>query len=74
MSLKSPCIDICVFDKPSGLCIGCMRTKGETKGWKKLSESEQEDIVAEHDRRRKKLIRSGVDMDAGKRKKKKKKS
>ena len=33
---KSPCIDICKFTGPSGWCLGCGRTKEESRKWKRL--------------------------------------
>ena len=33
---KSPCIDVCKFIGPNGWCLGCGRTKDETKKWKSL--------------------------------------
>jgi predicted Fe-S protein YdhL (DUF1289 family) len=43
--VKSPCIDICKIDKATGLCKGCLRTKDEIKGWKKLAKSEQRAVI-----------------------------
>ena len=33
---KSPCIDICKFTGPNGWCIGCARTKEESRKWRNL--------------------------------------
>ena len=33
---KSPCIDVCKFIGPNGWCLGCGRTKDETRKWKSL--------------------------------------
>ena len=33
---KSPCIDICNFTGPKGWCIGCGRTKEESRKWRNL--------------------------------------
>jgi len=43
--MKSPCVDICKFEKTTGLCIACFRTKSEDKQWKKLSEKKQGKIL-----------------------------
>jgi predicted Fe-S protein YdhL (DUF1289 family) len=43
--VKSPCIDICKMDKATGLCKGCLRTKDEIKGWKKLDKFEQRSVI-----------------------------
>jgi hypothetical protein len=45
--LKSPCIDICKFDRRSGWCIGCGRTKDECKRWKKVAKHKRKAIKAE---------------------------
>jgi predicted Fe-S protein YdhL (DUF1289 family) len=45
--VKSPCIDICKIDKKTGLCKGCLRTKREIKAWKKLSKTEQRDVIGQ---------------------------
>jgi predicted Fe-S protein YdhL (DUF1289 family) len=29
----SPCVNICVVDRDSGLCLGCLRTLDEIAGW-----------------------------------------
>ena len=33
---KSPCIDICNFTGPKGWCLGCGRTKEESRRWRNL--------------------------------------
>lgn len=43
--MKSPCVDICKFEKTTGLCVACFRTKAEHRGWKKLSEKKQQKIL-----------------------------
>jgi len=45
--LKSPCVDICKFDRRSGWCIGCGRTKDECKSWKKSPKHRRKAIKAE---------------------------
>lgn len=45
--MKSPCIDICKFDRRSGWCIGCGRTKDECKMWKKAKKPKLKAIKAE---------------------------
>ncbi|WP_217550726.1 DUF1289 domain-containing protein [Pantoea sp. GbtcB22] len=37
MAIKSPCLDICVFNGKSGWCEGCGRTRLEAKEWPKMS-------------------------------------
>lgn len=45
MSVKSPCIDICKFDGKTGYCIGCLRTKEECKGWKKMKDKHRRKVI-----------------------------
>ena len=33
---KSPCIDVCKFVGPNGWCLGCGRTREESRKWKSL--------------------------------------
>ena len=33
---KSPCIDICNFTGTKGWCLGCGRTKEESRKWRNL--------------------------------------
>lgn len=37
MTIKSPCTDVCIFDRSKGWCKGCGRTLKEAKEWRKLS-------------------------------------
>lgn len=37
MGLKSPCIDLCRIDAPTGWCEGCGRTREETAQWRRLT-------------------------------------
>jgi predicted Fe-S protein YdhL (DUF1289 family) len=45
MSVKSPCIDICKFDSKTGYCVGCLRTKEECKGWKKMKDKHRRKVI-----------------------------
>ena len=42
---KSPCIGVCKISNATGLCKGCLRSKEEIKGWKKLSKPERRDVL-----------------------------
>ena len=33
MSVASPCMKICIFDRESGYCLGCSRTADEVMKW-----------------------------------------
>ena len=45
--IKTPCVQVCVVDGESGLCLGCRRTLPEIASWAKLGEAERERIMAE---------------------------
>lgn len=36
--LPSPCISICRMHRPSGLCMGCLRTLDEIAGWSRMDD------------------------------------
>lgn len=55
MGTKNPCIEICKFDKKTGFCIGCLRTRDECKEWKKMKERKRVEIVDERKKRVAKL-------------------
>ena len=51
MSIKSPCIDVCKFDSKTGYCLGCLRTKEECKGWKKMKDKHRRKVIDQKDDR-----------------------
>ena len=53
--MKSPCIKVCQMDPVRGVCIGCCRTLDEIARWGNMAAEEQESVMAELPRRRKKL-------------------
>jgi len=53
--VKSPCIDVCVFDGRTGWCIGCGRTREECRAWKKAPRFRLKALSAELPRRLAKL-------------------
>ncbi len=44
--IATPCVNICVVDGESGLCLGCHRTLGEVAGWAALSDAERAEIMS----------------------------
>ncbi len=44
---STPCIQICVIDTLSGLCIGCGRTVSEIAAWPSLGEPERRAIMTQ---------------------------
>lgn len=53
--MKSPCIDVCRFDRPTGWCIGCGRTLDECRKWRRASPGALKALSAELPRRMAKL-------------------
>jgi predicted Fe-S protein YdhL (DUF1289 family) len=45
--IKTPCVQVCVVDGESGLCLGCRRTLAEIAGWARLTDAERERIMGE---------------------------
>jgi uncharacterized protein len=43
---SSPCTKVCVLDAPSGLCVGCGRTRDEIAAWGSMPEAERRTIMA----------------------------
>lgn len=43
---SSPCTKVCVLDGPSGLCVGCGRTRDEIASWGTLSEPQRLAVMA----------------------------
>ena len=44
--VPSPCVSVCVFDRPTGLCAGCYRTLDEIAGWIDLTVAERRAVLA----------------------------
>ena len=51
MTIKSPCIQVCVMDDESGLCHGCARSLTEIAQWSSYSDAERASILADIDNR-----------------------
>ena len=51
-AIKTPCIQVCVVDGESGLCLGCYRMLSEVAGWSGFSPAERDAIMAELPARR----------------------
>jgi predicted Fe-S protein YdhL (DUF1289 family) len=46
-AIATPCVQICVLDPLSALCIGCGRSVAEIAAWGAMSESERTGIMGE---------------------------
>jgi predicted Fe-S protein YdhL (DUF1289 family) len=45
-AIATPCVNICVVDPSSALCVGCGRTIAEIAAWRGMSENERSGIMA----------------------------
>lgn len=45
--IRTPCVQVCVVDGDSGLCLGCLRTLMEIAGWARLTEAERDRVMAD---------------------------
>ncbi len=50
-NVSTPCINVCVMDPLSALCIGCGRTAAEITAWSTMSELKRLAVMAELGRR-----------------------
>jgi uncharacterized protein len=50
-TVSTPCINVCILDPLSALCIGCGRTGEEIGAWSTMSEPERIGVMAELDQR-----------------------
>jgi uncharacterized protein len=44
--LETPCINVCLLDDETGVCVGCGRTIAEIAQWATLSDGERRTIMA----------------------------
>ena len=50
--IRTPCVEVCVVDGESGLCLGCYRTLHEVAAWASFSDDERERLMGELPSRR----------------------
>ena len=43
--IESPCVKVCVMHEPSGLCIGCKRTRAEIGDWARMTAAQRSAIM-----------------------------
>ena len=46
-TVSTPCINVCVIDSLSPLCIGCGRTAAEIAAWATMSEAERVAVMGQ---------------------------
>jgi predicted Fe-S protein YdhL (DUF1289 family) len=51
-TLPSPCIQLCVLDQSSGLCLGCLRSGDEIAAWPKADDRLRAEILVRVAKRR----------------------
>jgi predicted Fe-S protein YdhL (DUF1289 family) len=44
--LETPCINVCLLDETSGLCVGCGRSGDEITRWAEMTPTERRAIMA----------------------------
>ena len=44
--LETPCVNICLLDETSGLCVGCGRTGDEIARWVEMTPAQRRAIMA----------------------------
>jgi predicted Fe-S protein YdhL (DUF1289 family) len=53
--LESPCINVCLLDGETGLCVGCGRTIEEIARWAAMSDKERRAVMAALQARKERL-------------------
>ena len=44
--VASPCVRVCLIHKPTGYCLGCLRTLDEIAAWGMLTPAEKRALLA----------------------------
>ena len=44
--IATPCVQICVIDGETGLCLGCQRTLAEVAGWARMTDAQRAEITS----------------------------
>jgi predicted Fe-S protein YdhL (DUF1289 family) len=44
--LETPCVNVCLLDSETGLCVGCGRTLREIANWSAMTPAERRAIMA----------------------------
>ena len=53
--METPCINICLLDTETGLCVGCGRSIEEIARWSAMSDAERRAIMRELPARQERL-------------------
>ena len=54
-AIATPCVQVCIVDGQSGLCLGCFRTLAEIGGWSRFTDDERASLIAELPGRRSRI-------------------
>ena len=63
--IATPCVQVCIVDGQSGLCLGCFRTLSEVAGWAKLEDAARAAIMSELPARKGRIALEKLAMFAG---------
>jgi predicted Fe-S protein YdhL (DUF1289 family) len=61
-SIRTPCVQVCIVDGESGLCLGCYRTLAEVAGWARFTDDERARLMAELPQRRDRIRQEKLGM------------
>lgn len=64
-TVTTPCVQVCIVDGPSGLCLGCYRSLSEIGSWSQMGEEAREAVMAELLGRRGRIEASKLAGDLG---------
>lgn len=56
--METPCVDICILDDTSGICIGCGRSGDEIARWINMTPAQRQAIMEALPERLKQLERA----------------
>lgn len=54
-AIATPCIQVCMVDGQSGLCLGCYRSLAEIAGWSTISAEARAALMVELPSRRERI-------------------
>jgi predicted Fe-S protein YdhL (DUF1289 family) len=64
-AIATPCVQVCVVDGESGLCLGCYRTLAEVAGWARFSDTERAALMVELPTRRSRISPEKLSLFGG---------
>ena len=63
--IATPCIQVCVIDGASGLCLGCYRTLSEVAAWSRFTADERAGLMMALPGRRGRIDPAKLEMIGG---------